>query len=74
VLDAILTAITMKNASWLDEDAVLVEQRHEAGQLTDWEHQQLLSIVETARGGDWKKAEEAGYEFRTRHPFVREGE
>jgi hypothetical protein len=74
VLDAILTAITMKNASWLEQDAALVERRHQAGQLSDWEHDQLLSIVETARGGDWKTAEEAGYEFRTRHPFVREGE
>ena len=74
VLDAILTAITMKNAEWLEEDATLAEKRHRAGQLGDAEHEELLSIIQTARSGSWKAAEQAGYEFRRRHPFVRDGE
>jgi hypothetical protein len=73
-LDAILTAVTMKNANWLEEDARLVEKRHEAGQFTDWEYEQVLAIIEKARLGDWQAAENLGYQFRKERPFVREGE
>ena len=64
----------MKNANWLEDDAALAEKRHLAGQFTDDEYEQLLSIVETARSGDWQAAEKAGYEFRKEHPFVKEGQ
>ncbi len=74
LVDAILTAITMKNVNWLEDDAALAEKRHEAGHFTDDEYAQLQSIIETARSGDWTSAEKQGYEFRKRHPFVREGE
>jgi hypothetical protein len=74
LLDAILTAITMKNGSWLEDDAALADKRHQAGQFTDDQYEELLSIIETARAGDWKAAEKEGYEFRQRHPFVRDGE
>lgn len=74
LLDAILTAITMKNTEWLEEDAKLLEKRHDAGQLTDSEHGKLLAIIDKARSGDWKSAEQAGYEFRGAHPFVKEGQ
>jgi hypothetical protein len=74
LVDAILTAITMKNTNWLDDDAELAEQRNLAGQLTDSDYEQLASVIEIARSGDWKTAEQEGYEFRKRRPFVREGQ
>ncbi len=74
LLDAILTAITMKNAHWLEEDAALTDRRHEAGQLLDAEYEQLVAIIEKGKAGDWRRAEELGYEFRKGHPFVKEGQ
>jgi hypothetical protein len=73
LLDAILTAITLKNATWLEDDAALAETRHQAGHFTDEEYGELRSIIETARSGDWVAAEREGYEFRRGHPFVADG-
>ena len=73
LLDAILTAITMKNENWLADDAEIAKTRHEAGQLTDWEFEQLSRIIDKGTTGEWKTAEELGYEFRKAHPFVKEG-
>jgi hypothetical protein len=73
LVDAILTAITMKNTNWLDDDAELAKQRNLAGQLSDSDYEQLAAVIEIARSGDWKTAEREGYEFRKRRPFVQEG-
>ena len=73
LVDAILTAITMKNVNWLDDDAELAEKRYADGQFTDAEYDELLAIIELGRSGDWKTAEQQCYEFRKQHPFVREG-
>ena len=73
LLDAILTAITMKNQKWLSDDAEIAKTRHEARQLTDWEFEQLSKIIDKGSAGEWKTAEELGYEFRKAHPFVKEG-
>ena len=73
LLDAILTAITMKNEKWLVDDTEIAKTRHEAGQLTDWEFEQLSRIIDKGSSGEWKTAEEIGYEFRKAHPFVKEG-
>jgi hypothetical protein len=74
VVDALLTSITMKNATWLEDAAALAEKRYEAGQLADWEHERLSAIVATARSGQWRAAERMGYEFRAERPFVRDGQ
>jgi hypothetical protein len=74
VLDAVLTAITIKNTRLLEEDAKRARARHEAGQLTDEEYQGMEAIINKARGGDWSGAEKAGYEFRKKHPFVAAGQ
>jgi hypothetical protein len=73
LVDAILTAITMKNTNWLEDDAARAETRNSEGQLSDEDYEQLLSIIEVARTGDWPSAEKLGYEFRAARPFVQDG-
>jgi hypothetical protein len=73
LVDAVLTAITMKNANWLEDDAKLADQRNLAGQLCDDDYEELSAVIEIARAGDWKTAEREGYAFRKRRPFVSEG-
>jgi hypothetical protein len=48
--------------------------RHNAGHLTAAQFQDLQSVMQKARAGDWTGAEKDGYEFRSKHPFVREGQ
>ena len=74
VLDATLTAITIKNARLLEDDAKRAKARHDAGQLSDEEYEGMEAIINQARAGDWHGAEKAGYEFRKKHPFVKEGQ
>lgn len=73
-LDAILTAITIKNARLLEESAARAKVRHDAGQLTDKEYQGIEAFIDKARARDWSGAEKDAYEFRKKHPFVMEGQ
>src|SRR4051794_8635886 len=52
-LEAVLTAVSLKNAKELEKDARRVEERHGSGELSDASHKELMKIVETARAGDW---------------------
>jgi hypothetical protein len=72
-LDAILTAITIKNLRLLEESAKRANDRHEAGQLTDEQYRGIETVINKARQGDWSGAEHDGYAFRKKHPFVKEG-
>lgn len=74
LVDAILTAITMKNVNWLDDDAALAESGLAAGELAEEDYEELLAIIDLAREGNWQAAEKTGYEFRQAHPYVRAGE
>jgi hypothetical protein len=73
-LDAILTAITMKNSRLLEESTKRAKARHDAGQLTDEQYQGMEAFINKARGGDWPGAEKDGYEFRKQHPFGKEAQ
>ena len=68
-LEALLTAITLKNAKELEKDARRIEQRHGLWELSDPNYKELKEIIEKARAGDWAKAEKRAYEFREQHPF-----
>jgi hypothetical protein len=72
-LDAILTAITIQNVRLLEESAKRATARHDAGQLTDNQYAGMQAFINKARAGDWSGAENDAYEFRKKHPFVKEG-
>lgn len=67
----LLTAVSLKNAKELENDARRIDERHAAGKLSDARHRELSEIIEKARAGDWGGAEERAYAFRERHPFFR---
>ena len=73
LVDAILTAITMKNVRLLEDNATRAKEMREAGQLTEEEYQGLAAVIGKAREGDWAGGEKDGYAFRKKHPFVKEG-
>jgi hypothetical protein len=70
-LEALLTAISLKNKKELDRDAQRIEERHASGELSDAPHRALRQIIEKARAGDWGEAEKQAYDFRESSPFFR---
>ena len=62
--EALLTAVSLKNRSELEQDARMIEERHAQGELSDSSYRTLRAVIEKARGGDWKSAEGRAYEFR----------
>jgi hypothetical protein len=70
-LEAVLTAVSLKNPRELEKDARRLEDRHDSGELSDASHQELMKIVKTARAGDWATAERLAYEFRESNPFFK---
>jgi protein tyrosine/serine phosphatase len=70
-LEALLTAISLKNRKELDRDAQRIAERRTAGELSDSPYRALQEIVEKARAGDWSAAEKQAYDFRESSPFFR---
>jgi hypothetical protein len=70
-LEALLTAVSLKDRKELDRDARRIDGRHASGELSDAPHRALREIVEKARAGDWAGAEKQAYEFRDASPFFR---
>jgi hypothetical protein len=68
-LEALLTAVSLKDRKELERDAERIDNRHAAGELSDEAHAELLAIVAKARAGDWTGAERHAYSFRQRQPF-----
>jgi hypothetical protein len=68
-LEALLTAISLKNTKELDRDAQRIEERHTSGELSDAPYQTLKEIVKKAKDGEWAAAEKQAYEFRESSPY-----
>lgn len=68
-LEAVLTAVSLRNPKHLEKDARRVDGRHASGELSDASYKQLMEIIDRARGGDWSGAEKQAYEFREKNPF-----
>ncbi len=63
--EALLTAVSLKNPKELENDARLIDQRHDAGELSEGKYQEIQEIVKKARARDWAGAEKRAYEFRS---------
>jgi hypothetical protein len=71
VLDAILTAVTMKNHRELEADYKLLEARRAEGHVSERNYQALQGTISKARSGDWAGAERDLYALRKAHPYLR---
>ncbi len=70
-LEALLTAISLKDRKEVDKDVQRIEARHASGELSDTPYRTLRGIAEKAQAGDWADAEKRAYEFRESSPFFR---
>jgi hypothetical protein len=70
-LEALLTAISLKNAQELEKDIKRIDDRHASGELSDVGYKDLREIVKKAEAGDWSGAEKQAYELRESKPFFK---
>jgi len=68
-LEALLTAISLKNRKELAKDIQRIEERHASGELSDGSYQDLREIIKKAQRGNWGGAEKQAYEMRESKPF-----
>lgn len=69
VVDAVLTAVTVKSRKQLDKDAALWDKRLADGLVSERCHKAVRECIEKARAGDWGGAEDSLYKFRETEPF-----
>jgi hypothetical protein len=68
-LEALLTAISLKNKKELDRDIKRIDDRHTKGDLSDAGYKGLQEIMTKAQSGDWTGAEKQAYALRESTPF-----
>jgi hypothetical protein len=68
-LEALLTAISLKNKKELDKDIRRIEDRHTSGGLSDEGYKDLQEIIKKAMADDWAGAEKQAYELREAKPY-----
>ena len=68
-LEALLTAVSLRNKSELEKDIKRIDARHDSGELSDQGYNDLQEIVKKARAGDWSAAEKQAYELRESKPY-----
>lgn len=70
-LEALLTAISLRNQKELERDIERIEDRRASGELSDASYEKLREIIKKAQGGDWAAAEKQAYEMRESTPFFK---
>jgi hypothetical protein len=70
-LEALLTAISLKNQKELDKDIKRIDDRHASAQLSDASYKDLQEIAKKAQAGDWSGAEKQAYDLRESKPFFK---
>jgi hypothetical protein len=70
-LEALLTAISLKNPTELDKDIQRIDERHDSGQLSDESYADLQGIFRKAKLGEWGEAEKQAYMLRETKPFFK---
>jgi hypothetical protein len=53
------TALSARNAEWLEQNVRAIEERRSAGAMGDDEYAAFQSIVSQAKAGQWQEAERA---------------
>ena len=66
LISSLRTALSTRNATRLDDNDRVMEERHAAGELTDTELAAFNELIEMARAGDWEAAEKRIVEFQRR--------
>jgi hypothetical protein len=68
-MDAILTAVVIRNPKELANDRELLETRLKEGKISKTSFESFQKLIVEAEAGRWESAEKGLYEIRGRLPF-----
>ena len=63
LIGSLRTAISARNAQWLEENAKVLEERRTAGNVADAEYEEFQAIIAMAKEGRWEAAEREVIKF-----------
>lgn len=69
LMDAILTAVVIRNPKELANDRELLETRLKEGKISKTSFESFQKLIVEAEAGRWESAEKGLYEIRGRLPF-----
>lgn len=69
LLDAILTAVVIRNTKELGKDKELLEGRRKDGKLSQASFDEIQKLIAEAEEGKWEAAEKGLYKLRKESPF-----
>jgi hypothetical protein len=69
LLDAVLTAVTIRNLDEVKKDKELLDARLARKQISEDAHTAIQTAIDMALAKDWAAAERELYEFREQSPF-----
>lgn len=61
---SLATAVSARNTEWLESNARILESHRSEGKCSDVEYRTFQGIIDQARAGQWKQAEDAVYSLR----------
>ena len=64
LIASLRTAVNTRNAEWLEKNAKTLEERRDAGRVSDAEYQEFQAIIAKARAGKWEEAERETIAFQ----------
>lgn len=64
IVVSLATAVSTRQAEWLESNAELIEKQRAEGKCADAEYEAFQNIIAKARSGDWDAAEAAAYALR----------
>jgi hypothetical protein len=64
LIASLRTALSARNAEWLEQNANIIEQRHRAGEMSAEQYAEFQAILQDARAGDWAGAEKDAVAFQ----------
>jgi len=69
LISSLRTALSAQNAQWLEQNAKIIEERREAGEVGDEEYETFQAIIAKAKAGQWEEAEKDALAFqKAQHP------
>ena len=64
LITSLRTAISVRNADWLEQNVKILEERRAAGKVSDEEYEEFQAIIAKARAGEWETAEREAVAFQ----------
>ena len=57
LIASLRTALSAQNPEWLEKNVAIIDQRHQAGEMSQQEYDEFQRIITIAQEGQWQEAE-----------------